>query len=72
LLIEALIGASEVAAKKELEDSLRREHAREMSSQIKLFSDVVASPSFRIGKAVTTLAGKIPAVRPAYKLLRKN
>lgn len=68
--IEAVLGAFDAAKQKEKEreDSLRQE----FSHQTQLFSEVVASPSFRIGKVVTTLLGKIPAVRPAYNLLRKN
>jgi hypothetical protein len=44
-------------------------HGAALAAQRKLFSEIVASPSFKIGKALTTLVGKIPGIRPAYRLM---
>lgn len=47
-------------------------HGAALAAQRKLFSEILASPSFRIGKALTTLIGKIPGVRPVYQLVVKG
>lgn len=44
-------------------------HGAALAAQRKLFSEIVASPSFKIGKALTSLVGKIPGIRPAYRLM---